>query len=394
MNNVSVLYRAELRKIFAKKAVWIATVLGLIFILLVSLTNYSSDGMRAYVKYQEETLSAISGQKMNDKFFEEFHNVVEKELEEHPERYEKIYANDPGAVYMNASANVGMEALYDYFYNVIRDRVAVPGMTADEFYESMRYNIERDGLDIGCSKEEIDTWLEIYDSIDKPISYSYAMAYENILDVLFIIGWVLILIIAIALSGVFADEKTYRTDAMILSSKNGRIPVCLVKIAAGITFALLQTILLLGICLGIMFAFYGTTGWNAMIQNVIPSSPWNITIGNMVLIYLGLAILVGTFFAVTNMILSHLTKSAVATMAIHAAIIFVGLFNVPGKLGLIAKLWQLRPTIALHYGTFCNTYMYGVLNNVQISVVLYMGLTILFALILVLSYKKSQVESR
>lgn len=394
MNNVSVLYKAELRKIFAKKAVWIATVLGLIFILLVSLTNYSSDGMRAYVKYQEETLSAISGQKMNDKFFEEFHNVVEKELEEHPERYEKIYANDPGAVYMNASANVGMEALYDYFYNVIRDRVAVPGMTADEFYESMRYNIERDGLDIGCSKEEIDTWLEIYDSIDKPISYSYAMAYENILDVLFIIGWVLILIIAIALSGVFADEKTYRTDAMILSSKNGRIPVCLVKIAAGITFALLQTILLLGICLGIMFAFYGTTGWNAMIQNVIPSSPWNITIGNMVLIYLGLAILVGTFFAVTNMILSHLTKSAVATMAIHAAIIFVGLFNVPGKLGLIAKLWQLRPTIALHYGTFCNTYMYGVLNNVQISVVLYMGLTILFALILVLSYKKSQVESR
>lgn len=394
MNNVSVLYKAELRKIFAKKAVWIATVLGLIFILLVSLTNYSSDGMRAYVKYQEETLSAISGQKMNDKFFEEFHNEVEKELEEHPERYEKIYANDPGAVYMNASANVGMEALYDYFYNVIRDRVAVPGMTADEFYESMRYNIERDGLDIGCSKEEIDTWLEIYDSIDKPISYSYAMAYENILDVLFIIGWVLILIIAIALSGVFADEKTYRTDAMILSSKNGRIPVCLVKIAAGITFALLQTILLLGICLGIMFAFYGTTGWNAMIQNVIPSSPWNITIGNMVLIYLGLAILVGTFFAVTNMILSHLTKSAVATMAIHAAIIFVGLFNVPGKLGLIAKLWQLRPTIALHYGTFCNTYMYGVLNNVQISVVLYMGLTILFALILVLSYKKSQVESR
>lgn len=394
MNNVSVLYKAELRKIFAKKAVWIATVLGLIFILLVSLTNYSSDGMRAYVKYQEDTLSAISGQKMNDKFFEEFHNVVEKELEEHPERYEKIYANDPGAVYMNASANVGMEDLYDYFYNVIRDIVAVPGMTADEFYESMRYNIEHDGLDIGCSKEEIDTWLEIYDSIDKPISYSYAMAYENILDVLFFIGWVLILIIAIALSGVFADEKTYRTDAMILSSKNGRIPVCLVKIAAGITFALLQTILLLGICLGIMFAFYGTTGWNAMIQNVIPSSPWNITIGNMVLIYLGLAILVGTFFAVTNMILSHLTKSAVATMAIHAAIIFVGLFNIPGKLGLIAKLWQLRPTMALYYGTFCNTYMYGVLNNVQISVVLYMGLTILFALILVLSYKKSQVESR
>lgn len=394
MNNFSVLYPAEIKKIFAKKAVWIATVLGLIFILLVSLTNFSSDGMRAYVKYQEDILCAISGQKMDEKFFENFHNVIEKELEEHPEKYEKIYANDPGAVYMNAASNVGMYALYDYLYNTVRNRDLIPNLTADEFYEAMRNDIVHDGLEIGSSTEEIDTWLSEYDSIDKPIDYSYAMAYQNILDGLFIIGWILVLIIAIALSGVFADEKTYKTDALILSSKNGKTPICVIKIVAGITFALIETVILLGVSFGVNILLDGGTGWNAVIQNVIPSSPWNITIATMVLIYLGLAILVSIFFAVTNMITSHLTKSAVVTMAIHAAVIFVGLFNIPGKLGIIAKLWQLRPTMALYYGTFCNTYMYGKLNNIQVTIIMYMSLTILFATMLVVFYKRSQVESR
>lgn len=394
MSNMFLLYRAELKKILGKKAVWIATILGLILILLVGLTNLSSDGMKAYVNYQEDTLSEISGQVMDEAFFENYHALIEKEIEEHPERYEKIYENDPLAVYLNASKNIGMDDLYDYFYNVIRDRALIPEMTADDFYKAMRNNIEHDGLELGCSKEEVDTWLEVFDGIEKPITYSYAMAYENILDVLFLIGWVLVLIIAIALAGSFADEKTYRTDALVLSSKNGRMPVCLVKMAAGISFAMLETIILLGVCFGVMMFFYKPTGWNAMIQNVIPSSPWNITIINMMLIYIGLGLLVSIFFALTNMIISHLTKSALVTMAIHATIVFLGLFNVPTKLSVLARIWELRPTMALYYGTFCNTYRYGCFNNVQISVLIYAILAIIFAIILVLSYKKSQIESR
>ena len=140
---------------------WIATILGLILILLVGLTNLSSDGMKAYVNYQEDTLSEISGQVMDEAFFENYHALIEKEIEEHPERYEKIYENDPLAVYLNASKNIGMDDLYDYFYNVIRDRALIPEMTSDDFYKAMRNNIEHDGLELGCSKEEVDTWLEV-----------------------------------------------------------------------------------------------------------------------------------------------------------------------------------------------------------------------------------------
>ena len=277
---------------------------------------------------------------------------------------------------------------------MVRDREKIGSITADEFYEAMRENMIKDGSELGSSSEELKAWLEIYDGIEKPMTYSYALAYDNILDVLFIIGWALILDISIAIAGIFADEKTYRTDAMILSCKNGRLPVCLAKIAAGSSVAVMEAFLLLGVCLGTMFAIYGTTGWNAMIQNVIPSSPWNITIGTMILIYIALAVLVSIFFAMTNTLISLLTKSSVATMAIHAAIIFAGLFNIPGKAGVIAKLWQLRPTMTLYYGSFCNTFRYGQMNNVEVSALIYSICIILFIVMLLMSYKRAQVESR
>lgn len=143
-----------------------------------------------------------------------------------------------------------------------------------------------------------------------------------------------------------------------------------------------------------MFLFFGAEGSAGMIQNIIPSSPWNITIGQMVEIFILLAFITTCFFAFTNMLLSHITHSAVATMATQAAVLFAGLFSVPGKMGVIAKLWQLRPTMALYYGTFCNTYGYGSMNNVQASVIVYGACKVVFAVILLVTYKNSQVESR
>ena len=112
------------------------------------------------------------------------------------------------------------------------------------------------------------------------------------------------------------------------------------------------------------------------------------------MIYIGLAIVSSMFFAMTNIMISHITHSAVVTMAIHAAIVFIGLFNVPAKLGTIAKLWQLRPSMPLYYGTFCNTFRYGKMNNVEASLVIYISCVVAFAIVLIALYRKCQVESR
>ena len=102
---------------------------------------------------------------------------------------------------------------------------------------------------------------------------------------------------------------------------------------------------------------------------------------------------VNCFFELTNMLLSDITHSSVVTLAIHAAIIFTGLFNIPGSLGKIAKLWQLRPTMALYYGTFCNTNRYGNMNNVEASVAIYGLRIILFCVISHLFYVIYVIEN-
>ncbi len=394
MNNFFTMYRAEIKKIINKKSVWVAMAVGLAFVLLMGLTNLSAEGHISYVKNSREVLSELEGKEMDDAFFYSFQNEVTDELKNHPERYEALMAYDPGAAFMNGANAIGKMPLFDLIYNVVRDRKLVETATGSSFYEKMREDIINDAIELGSSGNEIDTWLKEYDSIAKPIKYYYAGSYSNILDVLFFVGWVLFLNIAIALAGVFAEERTFRTDAVILSARKGRFTICLVKIVAGITVALFQGLIIIGTLFGVMFAFFGAGGREGMIQIVIPSSPWNITIGQMVGIFILLAISTTVLFALSNMFLSHVTNSSVATMAIHTAILLVGLFNVPKSMGIIAKLWQLRPTMALYYGTFCNTFRYGPLNNVQISLIVYTAITIILSASLIVLYNKSQVESR
>lgn len=394
MNSFLIVYKGELKKIISKKSVWIAMAIGLCFVILMGFTNLSSEGHISYVKNSRSVLSKIEGHEMDDAFFADFQNEVMEEIRNNTERYASIMAYDPGAAFMNGADAVGKKTIFDLIYNVVRDRSLVETVNGDAFYEKMRENIISDGKKLGASDDEISVWLTEYDKIEKPMKYYYAGGYNNVLDVLFFIGWVLFLNNAIALSGVYADEETYRTDAIILSAKKGRSMLCFAKIAAGVSVALVQGLIIIGSLFGVMFALFGVGGSAGMIQLIIPSSPWNITIGQMVLIFILLALVTTCFFALAIMLLSHITHSGVATMAICAAVLFAGLFTIPSKTGIIAKLWQLRPTMALYYGTFCNIYRYASMNNVQASVLIYCICTALFAVALFLSYKNSQVKSR
>lgn len=394
MSSFFVIYKSEIKKIISKKAVWLAMTIGLILVLLMGFTNLSSEGHISYVSSSREILSQMDGMDIDEAFFLNFQNEVFEELKLNPEKYEKLMDYDPGAAFMNGAGAVGKKSVFDFIYNVVRERSMVETVTAEEFYEKMRDNIISDGQELGSNDEEINEWLKEYDSIEKPIKYYYAQSYANILDVWFFVGWVLFFNIAIALAGVFADEKTFRTDAILLSTKRGRIALCVSKVLAGITVALIEALILVGGLFTVMFVFFGKGGAQGMIQNMIPSSPWNITIGRMTGLYVLLAIVTTIMFALTNMLVSYLTHSAVATMAGHAAVLFVGLFNVPSKLGILAKLWQLRPTMALHYGTFCNTYRYGKMNNVEAALLIYGVCIAISVAILILSYRKSQIESR
>lgn len=394
MSNFITIYKAEIKKIIAKKSVWVALAIAIAFAMLMSATNISAEGHIGYIKDSKEALSELNGKPIDDSFLKDFQNEVNAELKANPDRYEKLMAYDPGAAFMNGAQAIGKSSLFDFIYNVVRDRALVESVTADTFYEKMRESIISDGMELGASDDEINIWLEEFDGMEKPMNYYHADGYYNISDLLFFIGWVLFLNISVALSGVFADEKTCKTDAIILSTKKGRTQVCFAKTAAGITVSLLQAAVIIGTLSGILLAIFGTEGKAGVIQNIIPSSPRNITVGQMFGFLILLAVITTVLFALANMFLSQVTHSSVATMAIQVAILLAGLFNLPKSLGIITKLWQLRPTMAVYYGTFCNMFRYGKLDNITASFLIYGICIVLLATALIISYKKSRVESR
>ena len=394
MNNIGTLYIAEIKKVFQKKSVWISLILGICIILVLNMTYVSSDGHIDYVRKQREVLSELSGTPMDEKFFEDYIDEVHREMESNPGLYRPLAAYDPGTAFMNASKAIYRNDVFLGLYDVMRNRADVDNLTADRFYAKMRQNIVDDAGDMRVSDEELNVWLEEFDGIEKPLDYTYALGYYNAINVLYVVGWAVFIVIAISLSGVFADEKTSRTDAVILSTRKGRGPLCTAKILAGISIAVIETLLILGLCILMLLCIYGFKGSGGRIQSIIAASPWDIAIGRMLGIYIILALVTGLLFALSNMLLSHITGSAVVTMAIHTAILFGGLFNVPESTGIVYKFWQLRPTLALYFGTFLNTFRYGPFNNVQCSLLIYFALAAVFAAILTVSYRKSQVESR
>lgn len=396
MNSFSIMYLAELKKIFSKKSVWIAMAIGILLVLFMGFTNLSAEGHLSYVKDSRETLTNYDGREIDGNFIIDFQTEVNAEIAANPERYDKLMAYDPGTAFMNAADSIGKKSLYDFLYNTVREKEKIPTVTVEEFYEILKKDIVDDATSFGSTEDEINKWLEKYDSTEKPIKYYYCLGYSNILDIMFFIGWVMFLNISIALSGVFSDEKTYKTDAIILSTKQGRKPLCLVKIAAGISAALIECVVLFGFTFGLLFTFFGFGGGKGAIQLLIPSSPWNITIFQMFLIYVGLAMVTAIMYALTNMFFSNLTHSSVATLAIHTAILILGLFEFPNTGGLesISRLWKLRPTMSLHYGTFCNTYLYGGMNAPVASFLIFGAVILVLIALIIGMYKNSQVESR
>ena len=394
MSNFGTLYFAEISKIFKKKSVLIALILGISIILLLNVTYVSADGGINYIKEQRKVLVNLTGTPMDEEFFDNYNNEVHEQMSSNPELYEKLAAYDPGTAFMNASNAIYKNDVFLSLYDVMRTRADVENLTADNYYAKMRQNIIDDANDMKVSSDELNVWLKEFDGIEKPMSYNYALGYYNSMNVLYVVGWAVFIVISISLSGVYADEKTNRTDAIILSTKKGRGPLCGAKILAGTSAALIETLLILGSCILMLLVIYGFEGTGGHIQSIIAASPWNITVGRMLGIYILLAIVTSMLFALSNMLVSHITDSSVLTMAIHTAILFGGLFNVPESMGAINKLWQLRPTLALYFGTFLNTFRYGALNNVQCSLIIYAVLISLFTAIIAVSYQKAQVKSR
>lgn len=90
----------------------------------------------------------------------------------------------------------------------------------NELYEGRQKVLNNLWKDAGLSSGEMEFWQERENQIEKPFIYQEHGGYEELFLSFQTVGFLVLMLIAIALSGIFFDEHTKRTDQLIYRGKS------------------------------------------------------------------------------------------------------------------------------------------------------------------------------
>ena len=391
MNNLGILFRYEWKKIWKKKIVWIMGSIVIILFLsgqLWSLVPYNTvqtdsngnpysvqqGGYEAFIK-ERENARKLDGRKIDEKLLRE----VWKDYEN--EEYEEIKAILIGAhieYWRKGEAEATVTAPAD---TEQEDDVVAEG--ARNWYRELQWAVEKKINSVaGLTPAERQYWLAQDAKVEKPLTYTYAKSWEEILAYIQDVSLWLILLCAVCLSGVFSEERRKKTDSLILSTKNGKNQVCFAKLLAGIAFAALWFLILYGITVFIAFLFYGVEGFSAQIQLAAPVIPAAMTMGQAVLLLLGIAILAVILIGVLCAVLSEWFGSSVAVLAVvGGSTLLSQLIWIPDAQRVLRQIYDLLPVNLVTIYTFLDyktISIFGLrLTDLQFAYVIYPLLTVI-----------------
>lgn len=292
MNNFRVLYRYECKKLLSKKNVWITFALCMAAIIIslcvpfigsyyvggelidTNLNMYQTD------KYYSE---ALSGREINQELLEETIAAYRKILYTEELNYTLTeeylqYARPYSAIFNFIVGTTNMQT---------SDVILSWQPNEDDLYTKRQIWLKSEWEDLGLSKSEIDFWQERETQIKTPFVYQHHEAYSTLISCYQTVGLLVLLSIAICLSGVFSEEHTRKTDQIILCSPLGKTKLYWAKITVGISFAVISTILLSLFTFIMTICLHGADGFHAVFQLIYTRNSDPITCGQAILIAYG-----------------------------------------------------------------------------------------------------------
>lgn len=276
--------------------------------------------------------------------------------------------------------------------------------TAIEIDEEELYRIRRDTLDEEnqyweLNEEEIRYWEEQENTIEKPFVYdynagaSYFFARINMLSLLWLS------LIGIGLANFFGEEHIRRTDQLILCSKNGKMPLYLAKMAAGITFGIVGTVTFYLVQFLTMSAIYGMSGYDLPLQLYLWMSSFPISLGGAIIISFFLSLAAAVLSSVFIMLLSELLRNGVAALSVMLGTTLFTIFvPVPVRYGLISQLYNFMPLQFFNGTEFLDKRLFRIFGRyftgLQTAPVFYLVSAVILAGIGFKVYKEYQVSGR
>lgn len=404
MDNFGVLYRYECKKLLSRKIVWISFSLCIITIVISLfapfLGSYYAEGEFIDTNYRMQQIDKrysedLSGREINQEL-----------LEETIAAYRKI----PDVAGMNYTMTEEYQQYarpYSEIFNFIR---RTTGMQTSEvirawqpdendLYAKRQIWLTSSRKDLGLSKGEMDFWREREEQIKTPYVYQEYRVYDIMISSYQTVGLFVWMLLAICLSGIFSDEHTRKTDQIILSSPLGKKKLYWAKIATGVSFAAISTILLFTFLFVIAICLYGMEGFQAAFQFIYTDNSDNITCGQAVMIAYGNMIIAAVITSVFVMVLSELIRSNIAAVAISTGLLILNMIvMIPVQYRVLAQIWAWLPWCFLTPWNVFSNYTISIfghyLTSWQAVPMIYMITSVMLAVIGKPIYQRFQVSGR
>ena len=402
MKNFWTLVRFELKKILSRKITWIAV--GIVFVIMLAFGFYRAfashevNGVRVTAHEEEMQAKAeekkLAGRLVNDELLEDMFAAMatdEESFQPYRTLYNELVRDLCGSntlALSRGSVEGAKEAL---------------GISPEEefVYAARRQQIEKKLKSQYLTEGEKEYWHNVLETEESvPWEYDYYQGVHFVWVAAYTAIVLIALMLAVSLANLFADEHQKKTDQLVLCSRNGRKVLCMAKITAGLLFTMGSTGLVLLATAIPQLIMFGTDGWNAPIQLIVPNSMVQMTFGEMILYTYVVAILAALLYGSIILCCSELFRnSTVAVMAVIVVLVLVPMMViVPYEYRVLSQIFDLNPinVIAIWSATDFRLvpFFRGYLNVHQVAPVLYTVLAAVFLWIGSRAYLKFQVGGR
>lgn len=387
MYNFRMIFFYELKKVLRRRLAQV-TLLALlllgVFMGSMPLFAPETSGRNyATLSHKQAAAAALAGRTLDDALLDEMRAAYARCPEGFP-------PDSPALAY---------EDIFDLVRSCGIAQDAALATDAAQLYSALR---QRQALHLASQNltaGELTWWQARAEQVELPIRYFYAIGPSQLLACYYTLGVLQILLAAVCLSGVFADEKQRRTDQLLLCSRMGRGTLYLAKLAAGAAVSVGSALLLFFSVLLPLSVFYGLDGWNAAAQLFIPSCLSTLTIGQLVLVMLGAYLAAALLFGAAALFFSELFQNSLASMALLVCWMLLSMMlPIPDQPRLLAQVMEMLPNQLLAAWSICNyrlvPWFGGYLTELQAAPVLYLAAAGLMAALGWLHYRRSQVSGR
>ncbi len=330
------IYLFELKKLFFSRVNMIA-VAGVIVIVVLLAVSSASQDQPASMKSAKE----LDGRIVDENLFDELKPALKE---------------GNGSVILQVKEGYEKYApLLPMIRPVSGDEFDFARFQRIGFYELRSQRIRQRMEKQRLTEAEMAYWDAMEAEVRKPFPYHYHSGPANLLRSFQALGFFILLLSAVGLSGVYARETADKMNQLLLCSRHGKKTLYLIKFAAGITWILTAAVLVI-LALFIPYSLiYGMEGAGEMLQLVKPLSMLPYTIDQMLAVCLVIYLLAAVLFASVTMLLSVITQNALAVTCGLLGYLIVDLFAaVPDRFPLLQMIWGFRPNEILMNTGFVN----------------------------------------